>query len=332
MIPCCLTYNQYNFIMKTKYSHLILTGSISIDRIMNFKDSYKNIIQPDKLHVLSLSVFIDKLTNSRGGVAANIAYNLALIGEKPILLASIGNDASDYLADMKKLGINCDYVHQSMLPTATFTVLTDKDDNQVGGFYPGAMSDSSSLNLKPWYKHNPLVVISAGDPTSMENLINECKDHNLDYIFDVGQQVTNLSAKQLKAGVAGAKILTVNDYELATLCTRTGYSMDKLNRLVPIIITTLGSQGTKVSGHSVSPQTIKAVSNIEIVDPTGAGDSYRAGFLYGYLRNWEISDCIKFGSVIATYTISMHGTQTHTFNLAELNEKHYSAYGTHIPN
>lgn len=318
--------------MSKKYANIILTGSISIDRIMNFGGHYKELIQPDKLHVLSLSILIDKLTNSRGGVAANIAYNLALIGESPIVLGSIGRDAKDYLTDLGSLGINTKYIHVSDMPTSTYTVLTDSDDNQVGGFYPGAMSDISKLSLEPWYNTQSLVIISANDPLGMDRLVKECIQHNLDYAYDLGQQVTNITIEQMKLAIEHAAILFVNDYELGTVIGRTGYSQSELNKMIPLIITTLGSHGTSITGSSIKESlTIPAVKNVTVVDPTGAGDSYRAGFLYGYLRHWDLARCAEIGSTIATYTISRHGTQTHTFTLADIIKKHYSAYGTHLP-
>ena len=327
-----MAYKSYNNLVQKLYDNLILTGSISIDRIMNFNGHYKDLIQADKLHVLSLSILIDKLTNSRGGVATNIAYNLALLGESPIVVGSIGNDAGSYLSDFEKLGVITEHVHVSDLPTATFTVLTDSDDNQVGGFYPGAMSDISKLSLKPWYNTSSLVVISAGDPLGMDQLVKECIANNLDYVYDLGQQVTNITTDQMKLGLSRAKILFGNDYEIGTILGRTGMSETELNSLIPIIVTTLGEKGTTLSGSTQkTPLKIGAVNGVVAVDPTGAGDSYRAGFLYGYLRNWDLESCIELGSTIATYTIAMHGTQTHTFTLDQVREKHYSAYGKHLP-
>jgi adenosine kinase len=314
------------------YDHLILTGSISIDRIMNFNGKYSDLIQPDKLHVLSLSILIDKLTNSRGGTAANIAYNSALLGEKPILLGSIGEDAKEYMKDLESLGVTIDYVHVSKLPTPTFTVLTDSTDNQVGGFYPGAMSDISKLTLEPWYGKKALVVISANDPAGMDQLVKECIEHNLDYIYDLGQQVTNITVEQMKLGLSKAQILFGNDYELGTIIARTGYSEEQLNAQIPVIVTTLGAQGTKITGTSLKNDLfVPALENIKPVDPTGAGDSYRAGFLYGYLRDWELVQCAELGSTIATYTIEKHGTQTHTFTYDALIKKHEHAYGMQLP-
>lgn len=317
--------------MKTKYQKLILTGSISIDRIMNFKGRYQDMIQADKLHVLSLSVLIDQLTNSRGGTAANIAYSSALLGEKPILLGSVGHDAQEYVSDLSKLGIDTSHVFYSDLPTPTFTVMTDSQDNQIGGFYPGAMADVSTLSLKPWYQTKALVVISANDPAAMEQLVSECIANRLDYVYDVGQQVTNISVAQMKLGLSRAAILFVNDYELGTILSRTGFSETQLREMIPIIVTTLGVKGTRITGSSV-PKTISipAIPDVTVVDPTGAGDCYRAGFLYNYLRGRDLPTCARLGSVIATYTIEKHGTQTHTFTLDEIREKYYSTQGEQL--
>ena len=138
---------------------IVLCGSIAIDRIMDFHGHYKDLIQPDKIHVLSLSVLVDRLTHSRGGTAANIAYTLSLLGENPTLLGAVGQDADLYVDALATQGINITHVYKSNLPTASFTVLTDEDNNQVGGFYPGAMSDPHITSLKSWYHTNSLIVI-----------------------------------------------------------------------------------------------------------------------------------------------------------------------------
>lgn len=323
--------SRYNYAVQNTYDNIILSGSISIDRIMNFSGHYKDMIQPDKLHVLSLSILVDKLTNSRGGTAANIAYNLALLGEKPILLGSVGDDAKSYIQDLQSMGIDTQYVHTSELPTPTFTVMTDLDNNQIGGFYPGAMSDISNLSLSHWYKTKSLVVISANDPLGMDQLVSECIKHNLDYAYDVGQQVTNISVAQLKLGISRAKILFVNDYEHGSILARTGYSERQLREQIPVIVTTLGEGGTKITGSSLKkPILVKSISKINVVDPTGAGDAYRSGFLYGYKRGYDLEVCAQLGSLTAIYAIETHGTQNHTFDFAEIEQKLYSNYGTKI--
>jgi adenosine kinase len=193
------------------------------------------------------------------------------------------------LESLKGIGVDTTYSTISKLPSATYTVLTDADDNQIGGFYPGAMSDIQGLTLRHWYDTNSLVVISANDPLGMDQLVKECIGHKIDYAYDLGQQVTNITVEQMKLGVANAKILFVNDYEFGAIIGRTGFTETELNKMIPLIVTTLGSKGTHITGSSVSkPLDIPAVKDVTVVDPTGAGDAYRAGFLYGYLQGLSL--------------------------------------------
>lgn len=292
-------------------TNLIICGSVALDRIMNFSGSYKDLIKPDKIHVLSVSVLLDRMEETRGGVGANIAYDIALLGEKPILFDSAGSDAGDYLKDLAAAGVNTDYMHVSHLPTASFNVMTDNDDNQVGGFYPGAMADSDSLTLKPWVGQDVLVCISAHDPKAMRNQVAECRQYGLPFVYDPGQQVTNSPAEDLKAGAEAAEILTVNDYELGFLCEKIGTTPEALKSEIPVVITTLGKDGSVIEGAKVpEPIRIPAAKAAGVADPTGAGDAYRAGFLYGYLRQWQLPVCGRLGGVVASFIIERHGTQT----------------------
>jgi adenosine kinase len=289
---------------------LILCGSIALDRIMNFSGSYKDLIKPDKLHVLSVSVLLDTLEETRGGIGANIAHTIAALGEEPVLLGSVGPNAKPYIEDLKKEGIDTSHVHFSKLPTASFTVMTDKDDNQVGGFYTGAMSDSSGLTLKHWARKDALVCVSAHDPAAMNAQVSECQELGLSLFYDPGQQVSNSPAEDLKAGVGAAEVLIVNDYEFGVLADRTGLSPEAIKAKVPIVITTLGKNGSVIEGAKVpQPVTIPVAKPNALVDPTGAGDAYRAGFLYGYLRQWQLPACGRLGAVTASFALEYHGTQ-----------------------
>ena len=290
---------------------LILCGSIALDRIMNFSGSYQDLIKPDKLHVLSVSVLLDKLEETRGGVAANIAHNIALLGEKPVLLGSVGPNAEPYIKDLAAEGIDIGHVHVSYLPTASFTVMTDSDDNQVGGFYPGAMADSDSLSLKHWAGTGALVCVSAHDPKAMNAQVAECQEYGLTLIYDPGQQVSNSPAEDLKVGLEAAEVLIVNDYELGVLSEKTGFTAEEIKTKVPIVITTLGKDGSVIEGSKTDqPIKIPVAKPAAITDPTGAGDAYRAGFLYGYLRQWQLPICAQLGAVTASFVIEHHGTQT----------------------
>jgi adenosine kinase len=306
---------------------LILAGSIAIDRIMNFAGHYKDLIQAEKIHVLSIGVLVDKLQHSHGGTGANIAYNLSLLGEQSILLGAVGPEAGDYLKKLTKLGIDTTHVYKSELPTATFSTLTDSDDNQVGGFYPGAMSDSATLSFIPWKGQNVLAVISAHDPAAMRQQVEECTQHKIRYCYDVGQQVATLSKEDLIAGLAKAEILFANDYELGLISKKIGWPEGKITKSLLICVTTLGSKGCRIEGKRVGKAIqVSAVPKVKVIDPTGAGDAFRAGFLFGYIRNWNLAKCAKLGSVVASFAIEQHGTQEHNFTFADCQQKYQQTY------
>ncbi len=291
---------------------LIICGSIAIDRIMNFPGRYKDAIHPEKLHVLSLSVLLDKLEETPGGVGANIAAASARLGEKPVLLGSVGPDAKaeDYMKQLAELGVDISAVHTSKLSTASFNVITDLDDNQVGGFYPGAMADSKSLGLKPWKKLSVFVAVSAHDPAGMKAQVEQCKKYGLRLLYDPGQQVSNSSVSDLKAGLESAEVLIVNDYEMGALCKKVDTDPETLKAAIPVVITTLGKDGSMIEGAAAAaPIKIAVAKTAKLLDPTGAGDAYRAGFLYGYLRQWELVKCGQLGSVVASFIVEQHGTQ-----------------------
>ncbi len=301
---------------------LILCGSIAIDRIMNFSGRYKDLIQPDKLHVLSLSVLLEKMEDTKGGVAANIAHSLAMLGEQPLLYGSVGKDARLYIEELSKAGVDTNYVHFSELPTASFNVMTDLDDNQVGGFYPGAMANSASLTLKPWAGQNAFVCVSAHDPAVMRRQTEECGEHKIRLMYDPGQQVSNISGDDLRVGIDAAEVLVVNDYELGILCRKTSMSEVDVKAKVPLVITTYGKAGSQIEGTSVAtPLKIAIAKPDKVVDPTGAGDAFRAGFLYGYLRQWELQTCGQLGSTLASMIIEQHGTQR-TFDRDDVKQRY----------
>lgn len=292
------------------YPKLIICGSIAIDRIMNFSGQYKDLIHPDKLHVLSLSVLLDKLEETPGGTGANIAASVALIGQEPILLGSAGPDAGDYIKKLSTIGVDTTFIHHSTLQTASFNVITDMADNQIGGFYPGAMSDSDSLSLSPWQDKDVVVVISSHNPDAMRRQVSECQKFRLRLVYDPGQQVSNVSVDDLRAGIATAELLILNDYELGALSKKTSINPEDIKSKLPLVITTFGKDGSIIEGTRASrPIKIPATQPEKLMDPTGAGDAYRAGFLYGYLRQWSLQDCGQLGSVVASFVVEQHGTQ-----------------------
>jgi len=252
---------------------LIICGSIAIDRIMNFSGRYRDLIQPDKLHVLSLSVLLDKLEDTPGGIGANIAAGLARLGEKPVILGSVGHDAKAYIDELSKLGIDVSRVHFSQLPTPSFNVITDNEDSQVGGFYQGAMSDSDSLSLKPWQGQDAVAVIAAHNPEAMNRQVGECREYGVKLIYDPGQQVAD-PATDLAGGVAAAEILIANDYELSLMCQKLNTTPDELKKRVPIVITTLGKDGSVIEGQQLAePATATGLAFYTVTCDNGTCES-----------------------------------------------------------
>ena len=289
---------------------IIVSGSIAIDRIMTFKGHYRDLIEPAKLHVLSVSVLVESAETAQGGIGANISHNLAGLGEKPVLLGSVGEDAREYVNDLESRGIDTSSVHFSKLGTASFNVLNDAEGNQVGGFYPGAMSDADSLTFKPWAGQDALFWVAAHDPIAMRRQTDECAAGKLRLGYDPGQQVSNVTGDDLKAGIEAAEILMINEYELEVVLSKTGLTVEELRAKVPIFITTKGEKGSEIAGTKVdTPLQIASVAPSSLVDPGGAGDAYRGGFLYGYLRQWDLTKCGQLGAVLASLVIEQMGPQ-----------------------
>jgi adenosine kinase len=316
-----------------KIPPIVVSGSIAIDRIMSFSGRYRDHIRPDKIESLSVSIFLDELHDANGGVGANIAYSLALLGEEPFLVGSVGKDAVAYMEQLAHEGVNIKYVHESKLPTASFSVFTDADQNQIGGFYPGAMFDSDTLSFEPWKDQNPIVVVAPHDPKAMKRQVAECKKWKLRLCYDIGQQVSNLPGEDMAEGLDAAEILILNDYELSVLAMKTGLSAEEIKAKVPIVVTTFGKEGSIIEGASVpKPIRVGVVKAKKVADPTGAGDAFRAGFLYALAREWSLKSAAQLGAVCGTYAVESLGTQTHRFTPEEIAKRYQANFQEALPN
>jgi adenosine kinase len=313
-------------------SPLVITGSIAIDRIMGFDGRYQDLITPENIKSLSISPLLNRLEISNGGVAANVCYSLALLGDAPVLLGSVGADASAYMDSLKRLGVNISHVHTSDVPTASFSVITDRDENQVGGFFPGAMSDSRPQSFRPWKGTNAIVVVGPHDPAGMVRQVLEARDFGLRLIYDVSQQVTSLSGEELMNGLQAAEILILNEFEMSMLAEKTGLKRSEMRNMVPIIITTLGKDGSLIEGSKV-PKAIRVpiAQPRQVLDPTGAGDAYRSGLLYGLARGWDLATSARLGATVASFAIEHHGTQGHSFTTAEVAERYRTNFDQELP-
>ncbi|HUD19000.1 MAG TPA: carbohydrate kinase family protein [Patescibacteria group bacterium] len=310
--------------------HVVVTGTISFDYIMDFSGRFGDRIMADKIHSLSLSFLVDRLHKQFGGTAGNIAYTLNILGVVPWVLAPAGRkDFELYERHLKKHKISTKYISlHNHVSTSSYFVMTDSDDNQIGSFYLGATKFAKNLTISKVPKQS-FVVLSATEPSAMNTYVLECAQKNFPYMYDPAFQVANFSADELKRGIEHAKILIGNDYEIALIEEKIGISHEELILLVPVLVTTLGAKGsiieTRHDAMHIKPATPKNIS-----DPTGAGDAYRAGFVAGYLRGYDLPVCGQMGSVAAVYTVEKYGTQTHDFTKKEFIARYKENFGTTI--
>ena len=300
---------------------IIVSGSLAYDRIMDFPGHFSDHILPEKIHALNVCFQVDGMKEKFGGTAGNIAYALTLMGEKPKISATIGRDYHQYFKWLEKNGISNETIRVIDDEfTASAYITTDKADNQITGFNPGAMKYSSSLDFDRLHPKETLMIISPGNLEDMVNYPRFCKARGIDYIFDPGQSLPMLDAKDLMQTIEGCLILISNDYELDLIMSKTGLRKETLRRRARTIIVTLGELGSKVFTEE-GEISVSAVNPMKVEDPTGAGDSYRGGLISGLIRGKNIEHCARMGSVCASCAVECYGTQEYRFSPEEFNER-----------
>lgn len=308
---------------------ITVTGSLAFDHIMDFPGNFSDHIMPDKIHQINLSFLVNNLKKQPGGTAGNIAYNLALLNSAVAILGAAGADFLEYGQFLKDVGVDISQI--KILPdqfSSSAFIMTDKKDNQITGFYPGAMSENPSLSLKDL--KSDFVIISPNDPKAMVKFTKEVKDAGTKYLLDPGMQLPSLDVADLKEMVSGSTILIGNDYEISLLKEKTGLDEKQLLEEVKILITTLGEKGSLVQSGSDTIQVDPAKPD-SVLDPTGAGDAYRAGFLAGYIKGLDLQICGQMGSVAACYAIEKYGTTSHRFTMDEFKNRYQENFGEALP-
>jgi adenosine kinase len=285
-------------------------------------------VLPDQIDKLSLSFLVDSMRRERGGTAGNIAYNLALFDQPALLMATVGQDAPEYIAGLMARGVDTSGVlHLSNEFTASFFVSTDQTNNQIALFYTGAMARAGRISFADQdYQAIKLAIISPNDPWAMVKYVQECRDLDIPYIYDPSQQIPRLTPEDLIKGIEGAKVLIVNDYEFEMIKNKTGLSETAIKQQVETVIVTLGANGSLIHVEDREIHIPPAQPN-RIAEPTGAGDAYRAGVITGMMRNypWEVSG--RLGSIAAVYVLEQHGTQRHSFTRRQAAHRYRELYG-----
>ena len=301
--------------------NIIVSGSLAYDRIMDFPGYFSDHILPEKIHSLNVSFTVNSLVEKFGGTAGNIAYALSLLDEKPIILATIGRDYHGYFEWLIKHNISCDNIKiiEEEL-TAGAYITTDQANNQITEFNPGAMKHPSFFNFDEMNPKESIAIIAPGNLEDMMNYSVTYKAKGIDYIFDPGQSLPMWDGQDLIQCIEGSKIMVSNDYELELISGKTGLDRTKLLQRTNSIVTTLGELGCRVCTPDFDIN-IPAIKPKEVVDPTGAGDAYRAGLIKGLIQGKNMEQSARMGSVCASFAIECYGTQEYYFSLTEFEER-----------
>ena len=309
---------------------LIVTGSIAYDYLMSFPGKFTEHFLPEHMQRVSLSFLVDSMDKRRGGCAPNIAYTLALLGERPYLMGVAGQDFGEYRQWLDAAGVDTSLVEQ--VPdkfTASFFCSTDSENNQIASFYTGAMAHAAELSFRT-VDGPGLAIVSPNDPAAMIQYAEECRTLKIPYVFDPGQQCARMSGPELQDGLVGAKILICNDYEFELIRQKTAMGETEVLAVVDALVVTRGERGCSIYKGS-SHVDVKAVLSDRVVDPTGVGDAFRAGFMKGMAAEEPYPACAQLGAVAATYALEHLGGQSHAFTSSEFKARYEEHFGAFPP-
>lgn len=307
---------------------IAVTGSIAFDYLMQFPGTFQEHFLPDKLDKISVSFLVDSLRQERGGCAANIAYSLALLGERPLLSGSVGKDFEAYRQALDKTGVDTSGVRVAEDDyTSSFFANTDRKGNQICSFYTGAMRFARAISVAALsLNRGDRVVISPNDPEAMVQYAAECRETGIPYLFDPGQQIIRLDGPSLVECAKGAEILILNEYEMEMFKKKTGLGNRAVENLAEALIVTLGENGSMIyaDGRTIP---VPIVPPKQVLDPTGVGDAFRSGLLKGMVRglSWETAG--RMGSLAATYVLETEGAQKHFYTLSEFIDRFEAVFG-----
>ena len=295
---------------------IVFTGSIAFDYLMRFPGRFTDHILPEKLSSISLSFLVDSMVRQRGGIAPNIAYSYALLGGRPRLFSTVGEDFEDYRLWLENNGVDTSLVRTIPgINSASFFANTDQDNNQIASFYPGAMSFAGELSFHDLDGETPdLVFISPTDPAAMRSHVQECQDLFIPYIYDPSQQLVRLPAEDIRRGVEGARALFANEYEFGLIEKHTGMGLAEILDHVDFLVITLADEGARIYADE-QVCTVPAFPTDVIRDPTGVGDAFRGGFLTGLRMGWDYELSGMLGSLSATYCLESVGPQGQSYTI-----------------
>ncbi|MFG2044379.1 carbohydrate kinase family protein [Dactylosporangium sp. NPDC048998] len=311
---------------------IAVTGSIATDHLMHFPGRFAEQLLADQLHKVSLSFLVDDLTVRRGGIAANIAFGMGLLGLRPTLVGAVGADFEDYRSWLIRHGVDCDSIYVSEIAhTARFVCTTDDDMNQIASFYAGAMAEARNIELSP-VRHRldglDLVLIGANDPVAMVRHTEECRELGIPFAADSSQQLARMSGDEIRKLVDDAAYLLTNDYEKELLESKTGLTTELLLDKVGILVTTLGKDGAVIRSRTLDAEIhVPAIRGVQTVDPTGVGDGFRSGFFAALSWGLSLERAAQVGSTVAALVLETVGPQEYTIQRDEFAKRVADSYG-----
>jgi adenosine kinase len=307
---------------------IVVTGSIAFDYLMSFPGRFTEHFLPEHMSRVSLSFLVDSMDKRRGGCAPNIAYTLALLGERPRLMGTAGQDFDDYRRWLEAAGVDTTLVAEVRDKfTASFFCSTDVEGNQIASFYTGAMANAAELSFRT-VDDCEVAIISPNDPAAMIQYAEECRTLEIPYIWDPGQQCARMAGDELRQGVVGAALVICNDYELELLRQKTGLGEAGILENAGGLVVTKGELGCTVFSDGAQVDVL-AVPPARIVDPTGVGDAFRGGFLKGMAQGADAVTSAKLGAVAAAYALEHLGGQSHAYTWAEFRNRYVTTFGAH---
>ena len=295
----------------------VICGSLAFDTIMSFEGRFSEQILPTQLHILNVSFLVPALRREFGGCAGNIAYALRQLGGTPLPMATVGSDGAEYVERLKKLGIGCEFIREvEGAYTAQAMIMTDRDNNQITAFHPGAMMQAHITQIEP-RSDIKLGIISPDGRDAMLQHAEQFKAADIPFVFDPGQGLPMFDGKELAHFVELATWVTVNDYEAKMLCDRTGLSCAEISRQVQGLVVTLGAEGCEVwvDGEKTLVPPVKAEA---VVDPTGCGDAFRGALLFGLEQGWSLARCAALGNRVGAHKIASRGGQNYTLSSSQI--------------
>jgi adenosine kinase len=310
---------------------IAITGSIATDHLMTFQGRFSDSLVVEQLDKISLSFLAEDLEIRRGGVAANIAFGMANLGQRPLLVGAVGEDFEDYRSWLERHGVDCGSVHVSETRhTARFVCTTDQDMAQIATFYAGAMSEARVIELDPIARRVgglDLVLIGANDPEAMLRHTQECRTREIPFVADPSQQLAFADGPFIRQLIDGADYLFTNEYEARLTEHKTGWTSKEIAARVRTRVTTKGKDGAVIETHGAEPIEVPAAREVHKADPTGVGDAFRAGFLTGLAAGLDPRRCAELGCMLATYVLETVGTQEYRLNTEAFLARLAESYG-----